>query len=507
MSVIMKCHWFGRKGASRDEHRVTKSDLTTVHLQTKQISYPYIMAMRAFLVPNTRPGTKVGATYSIPIDGMGAEELEDEKKRLTLQAKTNFGPPAPPFKVYRIVEGRLEVPRYYGLQRFGPAETDERVQGEEVKISFSGTLRDVQKKAMSAIFDVHFAESGCGGTIVVLPCGFGKTVLAVATAARLGRKTAVLVHTSVLKTQWKESFEAFCPGIRVGYVQGSMFDCEDKDVVIMMVQTVAKRQFPHELTDRFGLVVCDEAHHLAAPIMSMAMLCFRSAKLMALTATKERSDGLTRLLHWSLGPEGYRAERKLNGAKVTLVEYEGAAIEKVTRDGRPLVAVMINHLSAHAQRNCFIARKAFDMYTNGRTVIILSHRCAQLKTLHSLLMSEPYMIPEENVGRLEASQNDALRAVQLSRRILLCSYNMADEGLDKKELDTLIMATPKSKVEQCIGRILRQCDDKQFPLVVDIADEGFYYGRLREHRLNFYRKNKYDTQIVGYKDPQDGWFS
>lgn len=465
------------------------------------------MAMRAFLVPNTRAGTKVGATYSIPIDGMGTEELEDEKNRLTLQAKTNFGPPAPPFKVYRIVDGCLEVPRYYGLQRFGPAETDERVHGEAVEISFAGTLRDVQKKAMCAIFDVHFSESGCGGTIVVLPCGFGKTVLAVATASRLGRKTAVLVHTSVLKAQWKESFEAFCPGIRVGYVQGSTFDCKDKDVVIMMVQTVAKRQFPPEITDQFGFVVCDEAHHLAAPIMSMAMLCFRAAKLMALTATKERSDGLTRLLHWSLGPEGYRAERKMNGAQVTLVEYEGATVEKVTKDGRPLVAVMINHLSANAPRNRFIARKAFDMYMNGRTLIILSHRCAQLKSLHSILISEPYLIPEENVGRLEACQGDALRSLQLVRRILLCSYNMADEGLDKKELDTLIMATPKSKVEQCIGRILRQHDDKKFPLVVDIADEGVYYGRLREHRLNFYRRNKYDTQIVSHKAPQGDWFS
>ncbi len=473
----------------------------------KQVVPSHIMAMRAFLVPNTRPGTKVGAIYSIPIEGMGSEELEDEKQRLTLQAKTNFGPPAPPFKVFRIVDGHLEVPRYYGLERFGPAETDERVQGEQVQISFVGTLRDVQKKAMSAMFDVHFSESGCGGTIVVLPCGFGKTVLAVATAARLGRKTAVLVHTSILKTQWKESFETFCPGIRVGYVQGSTFDCEDKEVVIMMVQTVAKRQFSYEMTDQFGLVICDEAHHLAAPIMSMAMLCFRSSKIMALTATKERSDGLTRLLHWSLGPEGYRAERKLNGARVTLIQYQGAAIEKITKDGRPLVALMINHLSSRAQRNRFIANKAFNMYMNGRTLIILSHRCAQLKTLRSLLTSEPLMIPEENVGHLEAAQGEVSRSVQLSRRILLCSYNMADEGLDKKELDTLIMATPKSKVEQCIGRILRQCDDKKFPLVVDIADEGFYYGRLREHRLNFYRKNKYETQIVGYEDPQDDWFS
>lgn len=464
------------------------------------------MSIRAFLVPNTRPGTRLGATYSIPISGMGAEEFEDEKKRLTLQAKTNFGPPSPPFKVYREVDGRLEVPRYYGLQRFGAPETDERVKGDEVTIRFEGTLRDVQSKAMSAIFDHHFCEGGWGGTIVVLPCGFGKTVLAVATAARVGRKVAVLVHTSVLRTQWKCAFEQFCPDIKVGYVQGNTFDVDDKDVVIMMVQTVAKRQFSYDATDQFGLVICDEAHHLAAPIMSLALLCFRAEKVMALTATKERSDGLTRLLHWSLGPEGFRAERKAEGAKVTLVRYEGAAVEKVAKDGRPLVAIMVNHLSAHSRRNLFIANKAVRMHNSGRTIIVLSHRCAQLKSLRTLMTSPPHNLSEEVVGVLEASQNDAARAVQIARPILLCSYNMADEGLDKKELDTLIMATPKSKVEQCIGRILRQCDDKQFPLVVDIADEGTYFGRLRENRLNFYRKNKYETQIVSYDSSQEDWF-
>ena len=461
------------------------------------------MSIRDFLVPNTRPGTKIGATYSIPIDGMGAEELEDEKQRLTLQAKTNFGPPSPPFQVYRIVDGRLEVPRFYGMQRFGRPEVDERVQGDEVAILFQGDLREVQAKAMTAIFSGPFAPEGVGGTIVVLPCGFGKTVLAVATASRIGRKTAVLVHTSVLKTQWKESFEAFCPGVRVGYVQGNTFDAEDKDVVIFMVQTVAKRQFSFELTDQFGLVICDEAHHLAAPIMSLALLCFRAKKVMALTATKERADGLTHLLHWSLGEEGFRAHREANGARVTVIEYQGAAIEKVTKDGRPLVAVMVNHLAAHAARNRFIARRAVKMHRDGRTIIILSHRCAQLKTLHDMMSED---VGSDAIGRLEAGQNDGTRDEQKARPILLCSYNLADEGLDKKTLDTLIMATPKSKVEQCIGRILRQCDNKQFPLVVDITDEGFYYGRLREARKNFYRKHKYETQIVPYDGPQDSWF-
>ena len=50
--------------------------------------------MHAFMMPRPpRPGSKVGCTYSIPIESLNDADLQDEKKRLTLQAKSNFGPP------------------------------------------------------------------------------------------------------------------------------------------------------------------------------------------------------------------------------------------------------------------------------------------------------------------------------------------------------------------------------------------------------------------------------
>ena len=462
--------------------------------------------MRAFLVPNARPGSRMDSMYSLPIYGMGAEELEDEKRRLTLQGKTNFGPPLAPFKVYKVEDGRLYVPRFYGLQRFGPPETDVCCEGEKIDITFVGELRDVQERAMTTLFGGYFKPNGSGGAITVLPCGFGKTVLAVAAAVKNGRKTGVLVHTAVLKTQWKNSFEQFCPGVRVGYIQGATLDIEGKDVVIMMVQTVAKRQFSYDVTDCFGLLICDEAHHMAAPIMNMALRCFRSQNILALTATKERPDGLTHLLHWSLGPEAFRAERTSEAVRVTIVNYNGAAMEKVTKDGRPLVAIMLNHLGIHTGRNRFIAQRVYEMRKKGRTMIVLSHRCAQLQALRRILRDH-LKVDEEQIGILEAGMKEESREIQMSRPILLCSYNMADEGLDKRTLDTCVMATPKSRVEQCIGRIQRPCDTKQSPLVVDIADDGVYYGRLRQARHNFYRKNQYETQIVNATDETtEHWF-
>lgn len=459
--------------------------------------------MRAFLIPRTVEGARIGAMYSIPLSMLSEQDLQDEKKRLTLQPKTSFGPPQPPFPVYVVIAEHLYVPRFYGLQRFGQPEVDERTGGMDACISFTGELTDVQQRAHVALFGTYFVGEG-GGAIVVLPCGMGKTVLAVAAAARLGRKVAVLVHTTVLKTQWKNSFERFCPDVKVGMVQGAVFAVEGMDVVIMMVQTVAKRQFAYDITDQFGFLICDEAHHMAAPVMNQAMRCFRCKYILALTATKERVDGLTHLLHWSLGPEAFRAERTSEAARVTVVHYRGAAVEKTTKDGRPLVAIMLNLLAVNEGRNRFIASRIVHLRERGRTIIVLSHRVAQLKALRRLLA---HSIAEDEVGVLEAALNEARRSVQLARPVLLCSYNMADEGLDKRELDTCIMATPKTRVKQCIGRIQRPCETKQSPLVIDVADDGTYYGRLAHARQNFYRSERYEVQRVQASDAYtDHWF-
>jgi hypothetical protein len=52
-------------------------------------------------------------------------------------------------------------------------------------------------------------------------------------------------------------------------------------------------------------------------------------------------------------------------------------------------------------------------------------------------------------------------------RIIIATYQMASEGYDNPELDTLILASPKCNVEQAVGRILRK-KNKNGAIVIDI---------------------------------------
>ena len=446
----------------------------------------------------------MGAEYSIAVSELSEEEYEDERTRLTLQAKTAFGPVPPPFDAWREEEGRLYVPRFYGLQRFGPPECDGRTDGVPIELRFEGTPTPVQQRAWDAVSsrELHPVH-GDGGVLISLPCGYGKTVLTNWIVAMRGRKACILVHKSVLRDQWKQSFERFCPGVKVGLVQGTTWEVDGYDVVIAMVMTLAKRRYDPSVFDSIGVVVVDEAHHIAAPVLNRAMR-FNARWIIGLSATKDRPDGLTPLLHWSLGPEGFHTERDGEGVRVSIALFRGGCSEVLTRDGRPLVAVMVTQLAANLRRNAFIADRIAALRRNGRVLMVLSDRIDQLHTLRTLVAERG--IPEEDIGLFKGGMRDHDRAVQLARPVVLCSYGMANEGVDKTEADTCVLASPKGRVIQCIGRVQRPCATKQSPLVVDIVDDVSFFQQLRWSRQRLYSKERYEVQVLNADSAPSAWF-
>ena len=456
-------------------------------------------------------GARVGALYSIPKDSLSADVLEEERTRLTLQPKSSFGKPPPSFAVWSEDDLFLHVPRFYGMDRFGDAEHDDRSDGIDVpRMHFEGALTDLQTRALDIVHARHLCPDGVYGTKVLLPCGKGKTVLAVKLATMHKKKTFVIVHKGIIRDQWKEKFEAFCPGIRVGFLQGKLWQVgDDYDVVIGMVMTLAKREHLEASTfDDFGLVIVDEAHHLAAPVMSRAMRLFRAKIVLGLTATKDRPDGLTPLLDWSLGPDGFSAERDASEqVRVSMALFEGGTKEIQTRAGQPLVAVMLNNLAANVRRNTFIAKRIVALRRVGRIIMILSDRIAQLTTLRDLVVSmSAGAIPAEDVGIFRGGQSDTDRELQIQKPIVMCTYGMANEGVDKKEADTCIMATPKGRVVQCIGRVQRPCENKMPPLVIDVVDDVSIFTSLRWSRQKMYNKNKYELQVLPATAGEAEWF-
>ena len=62
-------------------------------------------------------------------------------------------------------------------------------------------------------------------------------------------------------------------------------------------------------------------------------------------------------------------------------------------------------------------------------------------------------------------------------QILLATYQMAAEGFSIKKLNTVILATPRKKVEQSTGRIFRERieERKLPPHIIDVIDSHDFH--------------------------------
>ena len=69
------------------------------------------------------------------------------------------------------------------------------------------------------------------------------------------------------------------------------------------------------------------------------------------------------------------------------------------------------------------------------------------------------------IGKMKQEKLD-----ESAKKIILASYSMASEALDIPTLNTLLMVTPRSSVEQSVGRILRKNNYIIEPLIIDIVD-------------------------------------
>jgi len=81
---------------------------------------------------------------------------------------------------------------------------------------------------------------------------------------------------------------------------------------------------------------------------------------------------------------------------------------------------------------------------------------------------------------------------------------MAAEGLDISTIDTIVLATPKTDIEQAVGRIRPKPGDteRNTPLVIDIVDEFSIFENQAFKRLAFYKKKNYE--ITTTKVAKDG---
>ena len=400
------------------------------------------------------------------------------------------------YPAYRESDKKFYLPQYYGVEMFGPPQKCNISEGNDISLEFNGMLRDYQKPVVDKFIDVvtrlHDNGSCFGGGLLELPCAFGKTCISLYILSQFKKKTLVIVHKEFLLNQWVERIEQFLPKARIGRIQGQIIDIEDKDIVIGMLQSLSMKEYPQSLFDSFGFTIIDEVHHISSQTFSNALFKIVTKYMLGLSATMNRKDGTTRVFKMFLGDVIFKGKSDdQHNVIVKAIEYyvDDDDFNHVITDFRGNVSYssMISKLCEYNRRSEFIIKVVVNLLNDNpkQQIIILAHNRNLIKYLHDAIQHRNIATVGYYVGGMKES---ALKESE-NKQVIIATYSMASEGLDIKTLNTLIMATPKTDIQQSVGRILREKHGQ--PIVVDIIDSHEPFKNQWKKRRTFYMKEKY----------------
>jgi len=352
------------------------------------------------------------------------------------------------------------------LEKYSPTISDQR-QTIPADIQFNGVLRpyqhDLIQKALIA-----------KGGVLEAPTGSGKTVCALALAAQLQQRTLILVKSKALAEQWKSVIKTFC-GVEAGLI-GAGKDTQGEQFTIALTQTLHKRDLA---AFNYGLVICDEAHAIAAQQAYKIINGLSGRYKYGLTATPHRKDKLEFLIFAALGTISAKVEadhltNEVMPVKIRTIHHAFNA------DYVGSWAEFCDVLVDDPERNELIANLA--TYTSEKKAVIIL--CSQVRHCDILAEcckaygAEPLVIH----GKLSATERRERMQQASAAPLIIGTVQLLGEGINWPHLSALVMACPISasidrepptatRLIQAIGRCRRPFKGKSHASVLDIIDE------------------------------------
>jgi len=402
------------------------------------------------------------------------------------------GPPrskrkVPVYLFARHSDGSIRVPcAWFYMQRFTYVR---HILHTSIPMQFNGSLREEQKHLATKVIDVLRND---GASTMVMRTGGGKTVCALFIACELGVKTLVLVHKTFLLNQWLDRIRHFVPGARTSIVSGSRKDTHG-DIVVGMFQTFSRQSI--DIHEDIGLVIVDEAHHVAASTFTQVMLRGSQKYTLGLSATPERKDGLdiSPLTGDYVEHDASHINHVPDMSRVTVYIYKYSCdmyTERppVTRFGTVNYSSMVGKLVGNEQRTRYICSL---IRTITKPCLILTHRRSHVNDIVTILREYELDALEFTPGTREVPNS----------MFVISTYQYASEGFDRKDLECLVMATPCKTTTQAIGRICRNMEKIQHePLVLDIQDQWSIFISSGAKRRHEYRESKYTVFVKHQKE-------
>ena len=335
--------------------------------------------------------------------------------------------------------------------------------GDPLTISLSADVfepYDYQRKAADA-----FVDSGAHG-VLVLPCGAGKTVIAMTAMAKLATKTLILVSGRAAASQWRRELLH-----KTSLAEGDIAIYEGKrkhiaPVTIVTYHALSRKSgggptgcahFDRLADEPWGLVVYDEVHLLPARMFRLTAE-MQARRRLGLTATLVREDGRAGEVFALIGPKRFEMPwRELEASghiaaatclelRVPLPKQCASRYAQATVRDRPRIA-------GENPEKLRVVQRLFERHAGDRILILGSYLdglgdAAKLAGATLVTGSTPMA---ERERAYEAFRSGAIRSLAMSK--------VGNFAIDLPEANVLIQVSgsmgSRQEEAQRLGRILR----------------------------------------------------
>jgi superfamily II DNA or RNA helicase len=324
--------------------------------------------------------------------------------------------------------------------------------------------------------------------IVVLPTGTGKTVLGLAIAKHIGKRTLWIAHREELITQPYDTCSIVWPEASRGIVKAARNEI-NAQCVFASVQTIQRKNRIKQLGN-FDFVVLDECHHANANSWKQAaenVGCFTAGgpKLLGLTATPERTDNkslgdifeniayvyhlITAVNDGYLVPITYQ-QRRLNLDLASVKTRRNGDFDETALDAAMLQAGIVNEICAAVQEHA------------QRKILVFTVSVKQSQEVATKLQSLNILVAEINGETPSEVRRARLRRFKSGDLRCITNCMVLTEGFDEPTVDCIIMARPTTSKPlycQAIGRGLRISPGKENCLVVDMVGATAHHNLIQ----------------------------
>ncbi len=353
------------------------------------------------------------------------------------------------------------------------------------------SLRKYQIESIAA-FWANGSNAG-GSGVIVLPCGAGKTIVAIGAIATCKTHTLILATNTVSLRQWKTEIldKTDLNEDDIGEYSGESKEIKPITIATYQVLTYRKTKdspFEHfKLFDKgqWGLVVYDEVHLLPAPVFR-ATASLQARRRLGLTATLVREDAREDDVFSLIGPKKYDVPWKVLEKQGWIATALCTEVRVKLREEERYQYVIATkrekfRIASTNPSKITICQKIVDKHKEDN-VLIIGQYLDQLRELQ-----EHFKVPMIT-GRTGNKERQRLyEDFRTGREKLLIVSKVANFSIDLPDANVAIQVSgtfgSRQEEAQRLGRILRPKSDESvlarfYSLVSrDTCDQDFAIKR------------------------------